>query len=224
MALSRLARVRRRRARPARLERGTLALAVAALGATATAVAAEVGRVWRRGSAELPAGADDLLGAAAVAAREAGEVARVSYHEASRWENASLNLLATFVLSFGLVRVSTEVIRRRGPTGPFRNVAWGERHIHHFVPGIVLAFVAGLLSIVSRDEGLDPWLAIPFGAGLGLTLDESALLLRLDDVYWTEDGILSVQITLTAIALLSCGVLSRRVLRRGEARVLTPAP
>ena len=79
----------------------------------------------------------------------------------------------------------------------------GERHIHHFVPGIVIAFLAGGASVLSRNEELDPLLAVPFGMGVALTLDESALLLRLDDVYWSEEGIISVQITLAALALLS---------------------
>ena len=66
-------------------------------------------------------------------------------------------------------------------------------------------------------------LAIPFGSGVALTLDESALLLRLDDVYWTEEGIVSVHITFTTLAILSALLLGLRVLRRGEAEVLPPA-
>ena len=65
-----------------------------------------------------------------------------------------------------------------------------------------------------------PWLALPFGAGVALTLDESALLLELDDVYWSERGIVSVQITLTAMLIVSGLALGLRLLRRGEAEVL----
>ena len=64
------------------------------------------------------------------------------------------------------------------------------------MPGIALGFAAGAVAIVSRDESLEPMLAVPFGIGMGLTLDESALLLELEDVYWTQEGLLSVQITL----------------------------
>jgi hypothetical protein len=215
---------RRRAVKPlsptGRLERGTLVLGVLALGTTGAVAALELARVWRRGSAPLPAEADHVLGAAAVAAREATEVTLAGYHESSRREAALLNVLLSFVIAFGLARVSTWTIRRRGTFGPFRNVRWGSRHVHHFVPGILLAFGAGGASIVTRDEGLDPWLALPFGIGLGLTLDESALLLRLDDVYWTEEGILSVQISLTTMALVAGGMLATRLLRRGEAQVL----
>ena len=99
----------------------------------------------------------------------------------------------------------------------------GRRHIHHFVPGIMLAFVAGGVAIVTRNETVERWMALPFGAGMGLTLDESALLLELDDVYWSEEGILSVQITLAVTALLAATALAARVLLRGEQEVL-PAP
>lgn len=142
------------------------------------------------------------------------------YRGGSARENAVLNLLGSFTATFVLARASTLAIRRRGTFGPFRNVRFGRRHIHHFVPGIVLAFLAGGASVVVRDERFDALLAIPFGAGVALTLDESALLLRLDDVYWTEEGIVSVQITLAALLMLSALTLTLRVLRRGERAVL----
>jgi hypothetical protein len=100
----------------------------------------------------------------------------------------------------------------------------GRRHIHHYVPGIVIAFVAGTGAILSRNERLEPVLAVPFGVGMGLTLDESALLLDLEDVYWSREGLLSVQITLTVIALLGALALGLRFLRRGEEVVLLPSP
>ena len=70
-------------------------------------------------------------------------------------------------------------------------------------------------------RALDPWLAIPFGIGVALTLDESALLLELDDVYWTEEGIVTVQITLAAgLDAARPLALALRILRRGEREVL----
>lgn len=213
-----------RRLRRTRVERKTLGLAVLALGAVSGVVAGEVGRVWHRGSAPGPTEADHLLDAAAVAVQEAGEVARVGYREAPDEETALLNLFLSFVLTFSLARTSTWAIRRRGTFGPFRDLKVGKRHVHHFVPGILLAFLAGGASVVSRNQALDPWLAVPFGAGLGLTLDESAMLLQFEDVYWTEEGVLSVQIGFTATALLGAAILARRIGRRGEAEVLETAP
>ncbi|MEA2494536.1 MAG: hypothetical protein QOJ29_2447, partial [Thermoleophilaceae bacterium] len=85
---------------------------------------------------------------------------------------------------------------------------------------IALAFVAGAASIISRDERIDPYLAVPFGVGAALTLDESALLLRLDDVYWSEEGVLSVQVALATSAVASAIAIATRTFRRGERRVL----
>jgi hypothetical protein len=201
-------------------DRGTLALgAVAALAVGAVAVG-EVGRVWRRGSAPAPSESDSLLLAAESAVAETAQVARAGYQQVSRRENALFNMLASFATTFLLARWITYTLRGRRRVGPFRNVRVGRRHIHHFVPGIVLAFTSGAAGILTRDEALEPRLAVPFGVGMGLTLDESALLLELDDVYWSREGLLSVQITLAAISLLSALALALRLLRRGEDVVL----
>ena len=59
-------------------------------------------------------------------------------------------------------------------------------------------------------------LAIPLGVGIGLTFDESALLLDLEDVYWSRQGLVGVQITLATASLMAAGMLALRILRRGE--------
>ena len=184
--------------------------------------------MWRRGSAPLPmeaVGADSeaaarIAAAGAEALGQTVEVAVRGYQEGTTGENALLNLLGSFTMSWAVVRLSTHAIRRRGRFGPFGDLVLGQHHIHHFVPGILLAFVAGGASVVSRNKALDPWLAVPFGTGVALTLDESALLLKLDDVYWTEEGIVSVQISLAVVSMLSAVVLALRMLRRGERVVL----
>jgi hypothetical protein len=88
------------------------------------------------------------------------------------------------------------------------------------VPGIALAFTSGAAAMVTDDEGLEAPLALAFGAGMGLTLDESALLLELEDVYWTPEGLVSVQIAMATMALLAALALGARFLRRGERLVL----
>jgi hypothetical protein len=195
-------------------------LGVVAVAATAAVAAGELRRVWRRGSAPLPQETDRLLQAAEEAVAETAQVARTGYREGSTAENALFNLLASFVVTFAAARWVTYALRRRQRVGPFRNFRLGRRHIHHFVPGIVIAFVSGAAAIVSRNESLEPALAIPFGVGMGLTLDESALLLELEDVYWTKEGIISVQVTLGVASLLAAIALGLRFLRRGEQIVL----
>lgn len=167
-----------------------------------------------------PALPDEVLLAAGATARQTVEVAVAGFRRGSAREAALFNLLASFTLSFGVIRASAYAIRRRGRFGPFRDLVVGQRHIHHFVPGIAIASAAGGAAIVSARRGPHDLLAIPFGIGLALTLDEAALLLILDDVYWSREGVLSIQITLSAIGLLSALILARRLLRRGEDQVL----
>lgn len=200
--------------------RGTAFLGGLAAAAVGGVVIGEVGRVWRRGSAPLPQETEHLLAAAEEAVAETAEVARAGYREVSTRENAMFNLLTSFAVTFIVIRSITYVLRDRRSVGPFRSVRVGRRHIHHFVPGIVIAFAAGSGAIFTRRETLEPWLALPFGVGMGLTLDESALLLELEDVYWRREGLLSVQITLTVISLMGALALGLRFLRRGEQVVL----
>ena len=138
------------------------------------------------------------------------------YEDTPRSETILFNLLGGFLASFASVRLSTWGIR--AGCGPFRNVRVDGRHIHHFVPGILLAFAAGTIALLTDDAALEERLAVPMGAGIGLTFDEAALLLDLRDVYWTREGLLSVQLSLGATAILSIAILTQRMLRRGERR------
>jgi hypothetical protein len=198
-----------RRRRHLRAERGTQALTAAAVLTTLVFAATEWRHLRARHPEEQPS---ETL-------REAVDIVAAGYRTGTARENALLNLLLAFSATFGLARLSTWSIRRRGSLGPFRNYRLRNRHVHHFIPGIAMAFLAGGTAVATRSERLDAWLALPFGAGVALTLDESALLLELDDVYWSESGIVSVQITLTAMLMLSGLALALRLLRRGEAEI-----
>ena len=212
----------RRRRRPLAPGRGTLALGALATGAVAAVIVMEVRRAWSRGSAPALRDTDHPLLAAEEAVAEAARVARAGYREGSTRENSLFNLLTSFAATFILVRSITFALRSNPSFGPLRNVRVGRRHIHHFVPGIVIAFAAGAAGIVTRNEEIEPWLAVPFGVGLGLTLDESALLLELEDVYWNREGLISVQITLAVMAMLGALAIALRFLWRGEQVVLEP--
>jgi hypothetical protein len=209
-----------RRASRRRADRRTLALAGVAGVTTVAAVAAEFGRVWRRGDAPLPQETDGVLLAAGEAAAETMAVARVGYQEVSTYERALFNLFSSFLISFVSSRGLAHALRRRKRIGPFRNLMVGDRHIHHFIPGISLAFASGSAAFLVRDERIQSRLALGFGAGMGMTLDESALLLELEDVYWSERGLLSVQIGLIFTALMGALSVTLRLLRRGEEIVL----
>jgi hypothetical protein len=199
----------------AQSERATVGLAGLALGAAGAVIAGQYSRMLARraGGAEDP---EALLESAPAAAADTVGVAVRGYVEAPRYETVLFNLLAGFLGSFSLVRISTWGIR--DGWWPFHNVSIGGRHIHHFVPGILIAFGSGTAALLTDDDGVEQRLAIPMGAGIGLTFDEAALLLDLRDVYWTREGLLSVQLSLGATAILSIAILTMRMLRRGERR------
>ena len=204
-------------------EKRTLFIGTLAAASFSAVAAAEVGRVWRRGSAPLPSEADDVLQAAEEAVVETIEATLAGYEDVSVRENATFALLSSFVVTFASARAIAYLLRGRGRVGPFRDVIIGRRHIHHFVPGIMLLLAAGAAGILTHDESLQPKLAVPFGIGMGLTLDESALLLELEDVYWSPEGLLGVQITLAVVALTGALSLGLRFARRGEKLVLEVA-
>ncbi len=174
--------------------------------------------VRRRNAATETAGvietAEHALEAATLATQDTVTVAREAIAGASRREAVLFNILTGFTGAFVTVRLSTWGIR--GGWWPAGNVRVRGRHVHHFVPGIALAFLTGGAGLVTSNERLEEVLAIPFGAGIGLTLDEAALLLQLEDVYWTREGLLSVQISFGGAALLGAAILALRMLRRGE--------
>jgi hypothetical protein len=197
------------------LEQRTLLMSLVALGTVGAVAAGEVGRLWRRRVlAEEPETAPEVIQKGARAARDTVEVARIGYREATTGETVLFNLLSAFVISSSTVRLTTFGVRRGVPL--FFNVRIGRRHIHHFVPGILVAFGSGVAALFASDPRVRETLAIPFGAGIGLTFDESALLLELEDVYWTREGLVGVQITMATSSLLAAAFLAMRILRRGE--------
>ncbi|MEU2058895.1 hypothetical protein [Streptomyces sp. NPDC013455] len=109
--------------------------------------------------------------------------------------------LASFVLTFVVTRVITRLIR--AGRGPFGNVQAGGVHIHHVVPGVVLTLAGGFGAVASDRHGAGGIVsAVLFGMGAGLVLDEFALILHLDDVYWSEEGRKSVEVVVVTAALV----------------------
>ncbi|MBM2614403.1 hypothetical protein JIG36_02375 [Actinoplanes sp. LDG1-06] len=119
-----------------------------------------------------------------------------------------LLLFVSFLVTFVATRTITRMIR--AGVGPFRNNIEGGVHIHHAVPGIVLTLVGAYLSVAV--DGRRPWAeaaGVLIGVGSSLILDEFALILHLQDVYWSPEGQLSVQLvalTLSAMGLVLLGL------------------
>jgi hypothetical protein len=203
-------------------DRVTLGLAGAATATAGTVLVTHVARMARRRSAaeEGPApegvleSAEQALGTATKATHDSITVALEGYAAAPKSETVLFNILSGFVGSFAVVRLSTWGIR--SGWWPLGNVRVGGRHVHHFIPGILLAFGAGGAALITDSAKVETALAFPFGAGIGLTFDEAALLLQLEDVYWTREGLLSVQLSLGLTGVLGATILAQRMLRRGE--------
>jgi hypothetical protein len=117
---------------------------------------------------------------------------------------------ASFLLSFGFIRTSAHMIRAQVSWWP-GNVQVGGTHIHHLVWGIILLLVNGYVGVAIHPG--DPWrdvVAVLFGIGTGLTLDEFALWLNLKDVYWSEQGRRSIDAVVVAAALSGVLLVSFR--------------
>lgn len=200
-----------------RADRLTLGLAAAALATVGAVSGAELARLARRrlwAEERREEGQDGRTRALAATGRDAVVVAREGLQATPRHELVLFNMLNGFVGAFVLVRLSTHGIR--AGWWPFGNVRLAGKHIHHFVPGFLLAFACGGAAFLTTNESLERALAVPFGAGVGLVFDEAALLLDLRDVYWTREGLLSVQLSLGAAAIMGGTILALRILRRGE--------
>ena len=115
-----------------------------------------------------------------------------------------LFLLLSFLLSFGFIRTSAHMIRAQVRWWP-GTVQVGGTHVHHLVWGILTMLVVGYAAIAfSPGSPLREVLAILFGVGAGLTMDEFALWLHLEDVYWSEQGRTSIDAVIIAAG---CGAL-----------------
>ena len=106
-------------------------------------------------------------------------------------------MLVAFIATFGLIRLLTFAIHNN--LGPFHDIvlgggSGGTVHIHHYMWGLALLAVCGFLALSLEAARWHPTLAIPFGIGLALVLDEFALLLQLKDVYWSDAGVISLNV------------------------------
>jgi hypothetical protein len=122
---------------------------------------------------------------------------------------AAFVVLVAFLVSFLMIRTSARLTR---------SVSWwpggvkaGDVHLHHLVWGICLMLLSGFLAFAAPLDA--PWWhidAIAFGTGAGFTLDEFALWVHLEDVYWTEDGRSSVDAVVVALSFAVLVVVGTR--------------
>ena len=124
--------------------------------------------------------------------------------------------LVAFILTFFVTRTIVRYIRAHaGSDAPRkwwqpRNLGHGGVHIHHVVIGVILVMLSGVTMVTLAVNGGVPEFTVAatfFGIGAALVLDEFALILHLQDVYWSEDGRTSVDAVFAAIAIAGLLVL-----------------
>jgi len=130
----------------------------------------------------------------------ATDLRAVFHEELDPGQRSALLSWLAFSTTFAVVRGITYSIR--AGRGPFRNLSVGGEHLHHYIWGIGLVSGVGGVAVHGDDaRRRHPVVALIYGAGLALIVDEFALLLDLRDVYWAKQGRISVDLGIGASSL-----------------------
>ena len=118
----------------------------------------------------------------------------------------------SFLLTFVGVRILVRLIAHN--VGPFQWVMVRGHHIHHLVWGILILLLVGYGWLLDLGRSHSPLsiffsrlMAVSYGVGAALTLDEFALWLDLEpDAYWSRQGRLSIDAVILFGSLLAVGM------------------
>jgi hypothetical protein len=142
-----------------------------------------------------------------------GTVRRAYHEELSPGQRAALLSWLAFTVTFAGLRTLTYSIR--AGKGPFQNISVGGEHLHHYMWGIGLLSGVGAVAVRGEERHRrHPAVAVSYGAGLALIVDEFALLLDLRDVYWARQGRISIDLGVGGIAAAGSYFAALPVLRR----------
>ena len=154
-------------------------------------------------------------------------VHRAYLEELGPGERSALLSWLAFSATFAGLRALTYSIR--AGKGPFRNISVGGEHLHHYMWGIGLLSGVGAVAVRGEERHRrHPGVAVSYGSGMALIVDEFALLLDLRDVYWAKQGRISIDIGVGGIALTGSFFAALPVLRRlrreRQNRAVAPGP
>lgn len=130
-----------------------------------------------------------------------------------------------FILGFGFIRLSVRLIRARVRWWP-GNITSGNVHVHHMVFGVVFMAVGGIAELAAPVDSVF-WRTAPaalFGLGTALVLDEFALILHLRDVYWENEGRLSVDAVFVAAGVTALLLIGATPVGMGDVAGYAPLP
>jgi hypothetical protein len=143
---------------------------------------------------------------------------RAAYlHDLTPCQRGALTGWAAFSTTFTGVRVITHAIKDN--RGPFRNLAVGGEHLHHYMWGILGLTGVGAIAVNGDAASVaHPLVATAYGSSLALIVDEFALLLDLRDVYWQKQGRVSVDLAVAIIAGIGLYFTAPPLVRRYRRR------
>jgi hypothetical protein len=110
-------------------------------------------------------------------------------------------VLLSFLITFALIRIITHLQKLGLLSNPGIRATL---HIHHLVPGMILILISGYvgLSFWASDR-IRHLMAVLFGIGAALVIDEFALWLYIKDVYWERQGRASVDAVIYVVIILT---------------------
>jgi hypothetical protein len=137
---------------------------------------------------------------------------RVVREDLDQDQRSALASWLAFTCTFAAVRGITYSIR--AGRGPFRNLSVGGEHLHHYMWGIAMLTGVGAVAVRGTErQRRHPAVALGYGSGLALIVDEFALLLDLKDVYWAQQGRISVDVGIGGISAVGSYFAALPVLR-----------
>jgi hypothetical protein len=140
-------------------------------------------------------------------------ISRAYHEELGPGQRSALLSWLAFSVTFAGLRALTYSIR--AGKGPFGNISVGGEHLHHYIWGIGLLSGVGAVAVRGEERHRrHPAVAISYGSGLALIVDEFALLLDLRDVYWARQGRISIDVGVGGIALAGSYFAALPILRR----------
>jgi hypothetical protein len=146
------------------------------------------------------------------------DVHRVFREELDAGQRAALLSWLAFTVTFAGVRGITYSIK--DGIGPFGNLSLGGEHLHHYMWGIgMVCGVGGVAVHGENEQRRHPLVAVAYGVGLALIVDEFALLLDLKDVYWAKQGRISVDLAVGGSSLAGTYFAALPLLRALRRRV-----
>ncbi|MEP7159710.1 MAG: hypothetical protein ABI746_01265 [Dermatophilaceae bacterium] len=114
----------------------------------------------------------------------------------------------SFTVTFALARLVTGVIKLGD--GSSGNLNVGGVHLHHYVWGILLVIGTAAFGLVDRNAQARSWMGLALGVGLALIVDEAALLITLEDVYWSTQSWPSVAVAVVIVSVLGTALAITR--------------